>query len=569
MKQYDLSVLITARNEEFLARTVEDVLNKRRANTEVIVILDGGWANPPVVDHPDVTVIYHPKSIGQRAGINQAGKLSIAKYIMKLDAHCIVDEGFDVKLMADCEYDWTVIPMMYNLHAFDWVCKSCEWKKYQSPTPKECPKCKGEVERKIIWKIRKHKRTEFMRFDSTLHFHYHGRRKKHPEAKGDIADTMSFIGACWFMHKEWWDYLEGLDEKHGSWGQVGTEIACKTWLAGGSLKVNKKTWFSHLFRTQGGDFGFPYPQSGNQVGRARKYCRDMWFHNKWPKQVRPLSWLVEKFGPLTNGTKDGNPDWHADDGKKRLEMVNAEGDKFYKAKGIIKPARKLTKGIIYYTDNQLKMRIARKCRKHITEVGLPIVSTSLKPLDFGKNIRMKMKRGYEAYFKQILTALENIDTDIVFLCEHDFLYHPSHFEFTPPDKDTFYYNWNWWRLRASDGLAVRYDTQLVPGLVAYRKILLEYYRQVVSHLEKVGFTGDNARKVGYEPGTHKRVEFAGKYKVERFDSEYPIIDIRHGANLTTSKWKQEDFRSQKNCQNWQTTFDLPGWGKTSEIIKQL
>lgn len=566
--KYDLSVLITARCEEFLARTVEDVLNKRRGKTEVIVVLDGSWSVPPIKDHEDVTIIYHPESIGQRAGINEAGRLSKAKFIMKLDAHCIVDEGFDVKLMENCEYNWTVIPAMYNLHAFDWVCK-CGERIYQCPTPKECKKCKGEMRREIIWKIRKHKRTEFMRFDSTLHFQYHGRRRKHPDAQGDIADTMGFIGACWFMHRKRWNYIEGLDEKHGSWGQVGVEIACKTWLSGGRVVVNKLTWFSHLFRTQGGDFGFPYPQSGRQVVRARELSRDTWYHNKWHKQVRPLSWLVDKFYPLRNDKKGEMHDWHTSKGKERLDMVNKEGEKFYKERKLTPEAKGVTKGIIYYTDNQLKMKIARKCREHIQAVGLPIVSTSLKPLDFGKNIHIKMERGYEAYFKQILTALENSDSDIIYFCEHDFLYHPSHFEFTPKRRDTFYYNFNWWRLRASDGLAVKYDTQLVPGIVAYRDILIKYYKKVVAHLTEIGFTGDNARKVGYEPGTHKRVNFSGDYKVERFDSEFPIIDIRHGANLTSSKWKQEDFRSQSNCKNWKETYDIPGWGKTRELIKKL
>ena len=97
----DLSVLIAARNEEFLSRTVEGVLKNKRANTEVIVIADGNWPDPPLKDHPDLMVVVHPESIGQRQGINEAARLSNAKFIMKLDAHCILDDGFDVKLIAD------------------------------------------------------------------------------------------------------------------------------------------------------------------------------------------------------------------------------------------------------------------------------------------------------------------------------------------------------------------------------------------------------------------------------------------------------------------------------------
>jgi glycosyltransferase involved in cell wall biosynthesis len=535
----DLSVIIPARNEEFLARTVEDVLVKKRGNTEVIVILDGSWANPPVIDHPDITIIYHSQSIGQRASVNEGVKLSKAKFIMKLDAHCIVDEGFDVKLMADCEYDWTVIPRMYNLHAFDWQCNKCKERWYQGPTPKKCPKCDNTTgfERIMVWQPRWHKRSDFMRFDSDLHFQYWGALGERPESKEDIADNMSFIGACWFMHRQrYWD-IDGLDEAHGSWGQVGTEISCKTWLSGGRLVVNKKTWFTHLFRTQGGDFGFPYPQSGNQVSRARKYSKELFIEGKWKKAKHPLNWLLKKFWPI--------PGWKEIPGEP-------------------------TKGIIYYTDNQLNMKIAHRCRQQILKSGLPIVSVSLKPMNFGKNIVLKLKRSYEAYFKQILTALENSTADVIYFAEHDWLYSPEHFRFTPPKKDVYYYNDNWWRLRLSDGHAITYDTHVVPSICGYRELLLNHYRKAVEVLEKNNWDNNLVRAIGFEPGTTHRDEKVDDYKAEGWRSDYPNIDIRHDNNLTRSKWKQSDFRNQRSCRGWRETDDeIIPWGKNQDIIKRL
>ena len=41
----ELSVIIPGRNEEWHAQTVEDVISKCCADTEIICILDGGW--PP------------------------------------------------------------------------------------------------------------------------------------------------------------------------------------------------------------------------------------------------------------------------------------------------------------------------------------------------------------------------------------------------------------------------------------------------------------------------------------------------------------------------------------------
>ena len=38
-----VSLLIPARNERFLSRTVQDVCEKARGDVEVLVVLDGAW----------------------------------------------------------------------------------------------------------------------------------------------------------------------------------------------------------------------------------------------------------------------------------------------------------------------------------------------------------------------------------------------------------------------------------------------------------------------------------------------------------------------------------------------
>ena len=100
--------------------------------------------------------------------------------------------------------------------------------------------------------------------------------------------------------------LGGMDENHGSWGQFGTELACKAWLSGGKMITSKKTWFGHMFRTgnfrNGNHSTFPYPLSGNQIAKAQAYSRDLWLNNKWPGAIRPLSWLIDHFEPI--------PGWH-------------------------------------------------------------------------------------------------------------------------------------------------------------------------------------------------------------------------------------------------------------------
>ena len=188
----------------FHAKTVESALENMRGDTEIIAVCDGSWPDPPIYDHSRVSVIHHSRGVGQRQATNEGVTLSRAKYIMKADAHCAFDEGFDVKIIEDCEDDWTVIPRMYNLHAFDWSCSACGHRVYQGPIPEKCEKCgKSQgFERVIVWKPRLRVRTDFARFDTDMRFKYWKDYEKRPEAQGDIADVMCCVGACWMMPRK-------------------------------------------------------------------------------------------------------------------------------------------------------------------------------------------------------------------------------------------------------------------------------------------------------------------------------------------------------------------------------
>jgi len=302
----DLSILIPSRNEMFLARTIKDILEHIEGNTDVITILDGQWAEPEIPIHPKVTVVYHKESIGQRAACNEAAKLSDAKYLMKVDAHCSFDQGFDVKLMADMNDNWTVVPTMRNLWAFDWKCPKCGMRTYQGVTPIKCAneKCDSTTfDRKMIWKAKESPRSNSYCFDSEPHFQYFKDFEKRPEYKEQLettglTETMSLQGSCFMLTKEKWFDLNICDEEFGSWGSQGIEVAVKTWLSGGRVIVNHKTYYAHMFRTKGGDFGFPYNLSGKQVEYAKKRAHDIFIENKWDKQIYPLSWLIKKFWPI-------------------------------------------------------------------------------------------------------------------------------------------------------------------------------------------------------------------------------------------------------------------------------
>ena len=525
----DLSVLIPSRNEQFLRRTIEDVLANIEGDTEIIAVLDGAWADPPLEQNDRVHVIYNHEPVGQRAATNQAARVSAARYLMKLDAHCALGPGFDSILVEqmDGHEDWTIVPTMYNLHAFDWLCPNGH-RRYQGPSG-PCAECGEETEMDVLWQAKRSPETTAMRFDRDLRFQYwSGYKQRQIEDEHGVVETMSLLGACWMLTRERYFSLDICDEAHGSWGQQGTEVACKTWLSGGRLVVSRRTWFAHMFRTQGGDFGFPYDIHGSDIQRARDRSKSLWIGGNWPLAKHNLPWLIERFAPVEG--------WET------------------------------SSGIVYYTDNRAPVKLAKNVQQRIAAQGLPIVAVSLKPMpQFTANIVLDLDRGPLTMFRQILAGLEASTADHIFFCEHDVLYHPSHFEFVPPRDDRFFYNTNVWKAR-DDGFCVRtVDCRQTSGLCASRELLLEHYRKRVEIVERDGFT----RRMGFEPGTHRRKERVDDYRSETWESEFPNIDIRHGGNLTQTRWSPEEYRDKRHAKGWQEAQieELPGWSNLRALVQ--
>ena len=546
---YELSLIIPSRNEEWLKNTVEDILKNKRGKTEVIVILDGWWPNPGIEDHQDVRIIHLAESIGQRAAQNLGVKLSTAKWVMKVDAHCAFDEGFDVKMLEGAEENMTLVPQMRNLHVFDWKCGNCGMRSYQGPEPKQCrnEECANDPQKfnkKLVWNPKTNPQNSAYRFNKNLQFKYFPELKA-KQAKTGLVETMSLQGSCFMCTRDKYWELNLCDESWGSWGQQGSEVALKTWLSGGRVMCNRDTWYGHLFRTQHG-FSFPYPMSGRSQEKAREISRDLFLNNKWDKQVKPLSWLLEKFWEPLQEVGDKEARWE----QKDLDKLKKVPLKPRKNTAIF--PQEPSKGILFYTTNRLPIKFAKKIQNNLKEIGLPITSVSLKPMpNFGNNIHIPLQPGKWAYFTQILAGLENMDCEIVYLAEHDVLYPKEHFNFTPPKEDKFYYDINWWKIR-DDGFAVHWDQKQVSGLVAYRTHLIDFYRKKIDEiLSKKGFDRH------YEPGGRDESLY------ETYKAEVPYLDIRLGGTMTGNKWSPKDFRDKRLCINWQeTTADkLPNHAK--------
>jgi hypothetical protein len=210
----------------------------------------------------------------------------------------------------------------------------------------------------------------------------------------------------------------------------------------------------------------------------------------------------------------------------------------------------MTKSILYYTCNSHPIGIEILCRRQLTEAKLYIVAVSLNnPIPFGDTRAIvKGERSPETMHRQIVTGLELAPTDHVFLCESDVLYHPSHFDFTPPREDTFYFNTNVYKKWTSDGLIVwTDDLQQLSGMCASRDLMLDFFTKRLEQIDQEGFNRH------YEPGPRYGC------RVENWQSEFPNVDIRHTRTLTKSHRDASEFRNPKFAKGFRVVESIPGW----------
>jgi glycosyltransferase involved in cell wall biosynthesis len=306
----NLSVIIPSRSKtDYLQKTIDDVLAKAEGEIEIIVVLDGYWPVPFLKPDKRIIIIHNgmiQDNRGMRAAINTGMAMAKGKYVMKLDEHCMMDQGFDVKLAADCDDNWVVIPRRLRLDGDAWTIP---------------PDHRPPVDYMSI--AYPYKR---------LHDHTCGlygeewRQKYYDKVDVLIDDTMTWQGSCYFSTKKYWDELIAPmdDINYGPFNHEAQEIGNKVWLGGGRLVVNKKTWYGHMHKgSKGKGYGFSnrqYDKFTKDKEKARLYAIDFWLGNKWDCRVHDWEWLMDKFWPV--------PTW-PDNWRERLILDKKLNDEPY------------------------------------------------------------------------------------------------------------------------------------------------------------------------------------------------------------------------------------------------
>lgn len=247
-----ISILIPARNEKYLQKTIEDILENATGDIEILLGMDGQQQVGFVDFKDDKRLKAHLEThpIGQRAITNKLVEKAQGDFIMKVDAHCSFGYGFDQKMLKDMQKDWVLSPYMMVLDGDEWA-------------------------------VKPEKKSSQYVFGTNMVMEY-GQEKA-----GLLNETMCLQGSCWMVSKGNYLKWELGEEEMGSWGGQGVELGIKAFLGGGTCMTTKETYYAHVFRTTDADF--PY-ERGETPG---KQANDELIKRYRNETIRPL---VEKFG---------------------------------------------------------------------------------------------------------------------------------------------------------------------------------------------------------------------------------------------------------------------------------
>lgn len=260
-----ISIIIPARNEPYLNKTILDLLEKATGKIEIIAVLDGYWPDE-VLDDARLHYIHFSEPRGMRNAINMGVELAQGEYILKTDAHCLFDEGFDTKLKADCLDNFVVVPRRSRLDPETWALI------VDGRPPVDYEYIDSADLHGVRWEERARLRHDIM-----------------------IDDIISAQGSCYFMKKDYYKELELLDEEsYGTFFLEFQEIAFKAWLSGGRVVVNKNTWYAHWHKTKGRG----YSLSSEEREKALSFIANWRDGTAWRKQTLPFQSMIDRFMPM-------------------------------------------------------------------------------------------------------------------------------------------------------------------------------------------------------------------------------------------------------------------------------
>lgn len=281
-----ISVIIPSRVDQYLSQTIDDLLLKAEEEIEIIVVLDGYWPDFIIKDDPRVIIIHQGEvhgNFGMREAINSAVRIAKGDYLMKVDEHVMMSQGYDKRLKSICKDDWLIVPRRKRLDADKWELIE-----------------DGRNPIDYMYVSYPYRKLQ----DSTSGLYGAEDKQRFYDRKDvEIDDLMTMQGSFWFLKKDYFNHLfpDGLDdENYGPFNHEAQELSNTVWLSGGRVVVDKGSWYAHFHKgRRGKGYGFSREQYRKFMAdkeKARRYAMGYWLTTKDFKY--DWEWLMDKFHPV-------------------------------------------------------------------------------------------------------------------------------------------------------------------------------------------------------------------------------------------------------------------------------
>lgn len=210
--------------------------------------------------------------------------------------------------------------------------------------------------------------------------------------------------------------------------------------------------------------------------------------------------------------------------------------------------------IIYYTSNKEDPRFEGRIQHSLwhTIRGLPLISVSQKPIDFGTNICVGDVgiTGHNA-LRQLLIGVTEAKTRFVCTAESDFLYPKDYFEYIPKMDDIFYMAMPLYVLFAQKGVPQKFYSKpngSESAMVIGRDFLIKKMNEL--------FCGKEMW-VTKETRGHFPKYLHGHEKSSYFYPSFPIVTFKTDSNM-----------HRKTPHKGNGVNELPGWGSSNDLIRR-
>ena len=247
------SILIPSRNEKYLVNTIKNLLETSTGDIEILVGIDGKTNFDYFVDDHRVIYIKYDNPVGKRYILNELAAISNGKYLFRIDAHCIMNYGWDTKLKCLCDNDTIISSSISEINEEKWEL--------------------NEITYNSLY------------FDKNLETYWGANQVD------KINNIMCFYPSGWMITKDTFNKFNGYNENLGQYVNEEIEWSLNILLYGGKILNRSDVICSHLFRDE-----FPYLMN-DDIFKSKEILNKIWKDDSVFKKIR-----IEDIFPIFSNT---------------------------------------------------------------------------------------------------------------------------------------------------------------------------------------------------------------------------------------------------------------------------